>query len=449
MFRKPREPISSLADIAPQAPSTGRPPTPPDSSKRQHPSAYSENPTMAVPTTPLLGRSKTAPKPTPRTSSASKAKPTGNGNILNFFQKTVPPKSEVVINGEKSLFLDDDDFGTGPAFGKGKVVQTPTPPKDPGENLEELDGQFLANMQASRYNEDDGPVKRRKIGGGGEHDLSGKGEGWGNPSFSRSPSFDDDVGRLGDWNSETKENEPLGPQPDVMGYTTHQIRPPVPVIPALKQETTSYSESNDFEGIEDFIDDEFPEEGEEYLERKWMQEQADLEMGLENDDADAVPNGKVKEEGGEVDTKIVMHDEEATSCPLCATSLSGITDQVCFRPDCQPYSFNGTTGSFVARQCLPGWQASTTSEPHTTCQVRTKPIHQQGEGSSAQALPESRNSTTRPAKPVWAHNHARDFNIRFLDAYVWPRRGCSMGQRSSRRNRLERQASISTNMSLL
>ena len=347
MFRKPRESISSLADIAPQAPSTGRPPTPPKSQRRQHPAAYRDSPKMAVPTTPLLGRSKTAPKPTPRIASAGKAKSNGNGNILNFFSKSVPPKSEAAVKGEESLFLDDDDFGTGPAFGKVvKAVQTPTPPKEGGIGGQspELDARGSPVHAVSRYNEDDEPVKRRKIYNRKEKntaDVNGGTERWRRASIADGYDSDgltiEQRGRaevIGDWMSEHELQsrdellEEVLPE-DMTGCNRRQIYDPAPIIPSLKQESTSFAEPNDFEGIEDFIDDEFPEEGEEYLERKWMQEQAELEMGLEEDDTTPDTDGTVKHEETDVDTRIVMHNEEATSCPLCSASLAGITDQVC------------------------------------------------------------------------------------------------------------------------
>lgn len=289
-----------------------------------------------------------APKATPSSASAGKAKTNGNGNIMNFFQKSVPPKSEAVIKGEESLFLDDDDFGTGPAFGKAvKTVQTPTPPKEVGigGRSPQLDEQDPPVQSVSTYNEDDGPIKRRKTDAGKENntaDVSGETERW--RKASTADEYDSDGltieqrGRaevLADWMSEHELGnqvellEEILPKEYLMRCSTRQRYNPAPVIPSLKQESTSYAEPNDFEGIEDFIDDEFPEEGEEYLERKWMQEQAELEMGLEEDDVTPDTDEKVKYKESEVDTKIVMHDEEATSCPLCSASLAGITDQVC------------------------------------------------------------------------------------------------------------------------
>ncbi|KAL8792884.1 MAG: hypothetical protein Q9195_004526 [Heterodermia aff. obscurata] len=295
---------------------------------------------MTVPSTPLLGRSKTAPKVPARTSSAGKAKSNTNGNILNFFQKAGPTagnkKSEAVIRGEESLFLDDDDFGTGPTIGK--AVQTPTPPKEYTE-YEDLPNVFNweeEETETMRYNEDDVPVKRRKTEDASRRStLSPSMDAGGRkkPYFSRMGISDDQdmegsatIGTeeeaCNDSSIATSDANFAPKDGTANGTTTDTHR-----IPSLKQEDTSYVEVNDFEGIEDFIDDEFPEEGEEYLERRWMQEQAELEMGLEEEDEGTPSDGKAIKEEAELETKIVMHNEEANSCPICSASLTGISEQ--------------------------------------------------------------------------------------------------------------------------
>ena len=345
MFRKPREVITSLTDVAPQAPSTGRPPTPPDSSHRQsiRPVSHSSL-TMTVPTTPLLGRNKTAPKVSARTASAGKAKSNTNGNILNFFQKAGPAagnqKSEAVIKGEESLFLDDDDFGTGPKLGK--AVQTPTPPKEYHEYEDDLPNVYsweVEEAETVRYNEDDIPVKRRKLEDASRRSTPSPSVDAGarkKPFFSRMETTDDQdtenaaaLGiEAGAYNNSSIAKP--GAEMPLKNETANGTKTDSHPIPSLKQECTSYAEANDFEGIDDFLDDEFPEEGEEYLERRWMQEQAELEMGLEEDDEGTPIDGKAIKEETEAETQIVMHDEEATSCPICSASLTGISDQVGF-----------------------------------------------------------------------------------------------------------------------
>lgn len=335
---------------------------------------------MAVPTTPLLGRSKTAPRVTPRTASAGIAKSNANGNILNFFQKAGPidgkAKSEHVIKAEESLFLDDDDFGTAPGFGQ--AIQTPTPPREYEGNKEAADEDSgnVDERQAFRYNEDAGPVKKRKTETTpkrSSEDVDGRKK----PFFSRSESPDDmtvdQVGKIDAVRDISHDDPPttLEQKPTSVDRKIIEKEFDQHPIPSLKQESTSYAEANDFEGIEDFIDDEFPEEGEEYLERRWMQAQAELEMGLEEDHADLTLDGKTIEQEAELDDIIVTHNEEAASCPICDASLSGLTDQVRSRHlylHCKPDSF---TGGYCTCERMPRWQTCTTTESATACQTWT------------------------------------------------------------------------------
>ena len=100
-------------------------------------------------------------------------------------------------------------------------------------------------------------------------------------------------------------------------------------VPKLKKEETSYGGVDgfdDFEGMEDFEDDEFPYEGEEYVERRLMEEQRQLEM----------EEGLMEEERGssEDDTKTMNEDSgthdmqpSAATCPICGAGFEGVSDQ--------------------------------------------------------------------------------------------------------------------------
>jgi len=102
--------------------------------------------------------------------------------------------------------------------------------------------------------------------------------------------------------------------------------------PLLKRESTSYVGPNgfdEFDGLDDFEDDEFPDEGEEYRERVYMEEQRKLEMSdglFEGEDllnADAFD--EVREPVGQTLARNV--GSSGPSCPLCNASLAGISDQ--------------------------------------------------------------------------------------------------------------------------
>lgn len=252
-------------------------------------------------------------------SAGGKTKEKGNGTILNFFQKAAV-KDRDRNPREESLFLDDDDFGMGSRVKR--QAQTVTPPKDVESPESEREGD---EFDKGRFNEDAGSVKRRRLD---------KGEGIlkNSPFFSgsKTESHEPDAVEIEPKGSKAAEaeapaelaspSEPL--QRDrVIGVSAVEVSP----TPVLKHEPTSYGEVNDFDGTEDFADDEFPEEGEEYMERRWMQEQAELELGLEEDDGPGgVASDFKQEDTGNGDQPISL---EAPSCPLCGVALVGITDQ--------------------------------------------------------------------------------------------------------------------------
>ncbi|KAF4633249.1 hypothetical protein G7Y89_g4878 [Cudoniella acicularis] len=93
-----------------------------------------------------------------------------------------------------------------------------------------------------------------------------------------------------------------------------------PTIPTLKKEATTVDDWSKFEDIDEFPDDqdEFAD-GEEFIERKWMEEQARLEAAEEG----------LEEEFNSFEDNFVVEkpsDEGMTpACPICNASLSGIT----------------------------------------------------------------------------------------------------------------------------
>jgi DNA cross-link repair 1A protein len=102
----------------------------------------------------------------------------------------------------------------------------------------------------------------------------------------------------------------------------HEEAEPTPVIPNLKKESTSIDDWGKFDDIDDFPDDidEFAD-GEEFVERKWMEEQARLEAA----------------EAGDDEAFNMFDDEQApqqppddamtATCPICEASLDGVTPQ--------------------------------------------------------------------------------------------------------------------------
>jgi hypothetical protein len=92
--------------------------------------------------------------------------------------------------------------------------------------------------------------------------------------------------------------------------------------PSLLRESISIMGGDGFEGMEDFIDD-FPEEGEEYVERIWMENQREFD-NLEDNIIDEAPVYMEAPDEVEFPTS----EKEAEQCPICNASLAGISSEV-------------------------------------------------------------------------------------------------------------------------
>ena len=293
---------------------------------------------MASSTTPLVGRSKLLPKSNGRTPSyvvKTKGKP--NGSILNFFKKAGSNSLLIGKNDESedTLFLEES-----PTRREVEVsTQILTPPRDydPPESPSKRFSQTATDQESLRFNEESGSVKRRRVERSPVRSSSslrvkteaGPHKG---PFIEDSDSAEEAVNQVtkslpaGDGD----QGDPPYITPNSEMDSEEQTWPAKPEksppILSLQRKNTSIVEKDEFEGFEDFIDDEFPEEGEEFLERRWMEEQEELEPGLEKDDGlehDVEGNGDSTE-----DSKGHVEKPEAASCPICSGSFAGLTDQV-------------------------------------------------------------------------------------------------------------------------
>ena len=335
MFRKPREAAAPIASETHLRPSTGRPPTPP-STKGSRASQISSSATYSmVASTPLQGKMTAPPKRTPLPS-AGKAKGKPNGNIMSFFKKAQSTGTVVTDKQEEDdvLFLENSQAKDGAIT----PLQTPTPPREESLNetlLEDVDIGVQASP-LSRYNEDGFPSKRRRTEIARELSQIGEIKAVANtgPFVDDSDSDDQSVetSKLPVFEnaSHDKESEMIPREtPPVIERQSSGKDPIGPAVPNLKREKTSIGEANDFDGIEDFIDDEFPEEGEEYLERRWMEEQAEFEDDLE-EEGHSVGNDTMEVESGDpvYTTDSVPRSKELSTCPICGGNTAGLTDQV-------------------------------------------------------------------------------------------------------------------------
>ena len=286
--------------------------------------------------TPLQAKMKTPAKKTP-TMGAGKVKGKPNGNIMSFFKRAESSGATVTESKDEDelLFLEDSPVKGGADM----PLQTPTPPREEpsiGAWPEDAEMESVDSL-IPRYNEIEAPSKRRRTDETPRQELPVKVSSKG--PFADDSDSDGELVKLPNLSDDkTADNdEYCGPM--VKNTTPHNERQPSEkdevciAVPSLQRETTSVGEVNEFDGIEDFIDDEFPEEGEEYLERRWMEEQAEFEAGLEDEDQ-AMEDDTVELKSNNIeDTNGIMpQDTASSSCPICGGDTAGMNDQVCEHP---------------------------------------------------------------------------------------------------------------------
>ena len=328
MFRNPRELASPFASSSPPKPSTGRPPTPEPATAQYKSHTVGNSLKMTSSTTPLIGRTKAVSKGSgrPPAPTSGKARPKPNGSILNFFKKTARSleTESSLESAEESLFLEDD----GPVLKVGEPVQTPTPPRDDlfGQDSPDFTNSLSMNADLSRFNEESGPIKRRRVETSSESSPLGTKCSRAHFSLMASNAMPKDI--LTDAHSLSSELAPPA-IPGIVSGGKGRIEEVVnpPTAASLRQEQTSIDEGDEFQGIDDFIDDEFPEEGEEYVEKRWMEQQWQFEMD-EAEDAEFENNQALKTEDIGDEGKDLPNEQVAANCPVCSVAFDGLTDQV-------------------------------------------------------------------------------------------------------------------------
>lgn len=101
--------------------------------------------------------------------------------------------------------------------------------------------------------------------------------------------------------------------------TFAETRPPL-----IRQDTSLYT-PGDF-GDEEFEDTEFYEEGEEFLERRWMEEQEAMEAAFDEDSKSEDDTEGVRTPNNEFDLPEVPDSDRVALCPICNGSLAGLTE---------------------------------------------------------------------------------------------------------------------------
>lgn len=292
---------------------------------------------MTGATTPRTSRVRAVAKSTSRSLVSTSGKTTAkhNGSILKFFTKAECSLTEEESSPKddyESLFLEDET----PVEKADEPTQTPTPPRDYLSVETSLDdSQSLpGELCSSRFNEQDGPSKRRRVEDERVSSLitTAIQIGMRRGQIGGDSHEDEELLNVlsgstkGHVSSKNKRARNCGVELLTTGERLADDSANLPLVPLLRREPTSIVE-NEFEGVEDFIDDEFPEDGEEYLERKWMEQ----EQKFEKDSDELAEAGSNQKINGHKDGEYsgALQDQEmASTCPICSTSLVGLTDQV-------------------------------------------------------------------------------------------------------------------------
>jgi len=331
----------------------------------------------------IIGRSKTASKKTP-TIAGGKAKGKGDGNIMSFFKKadssTVGSPGGKCEKSEESLFVEER-----PVKGQsGFTMQTPTPPREEA-SPKDADVEMLVSP-LSRYNEDTIPNKRRRTEEAAQSVASPNHKTPREPvckgPFVDDSDSDDDKAKppaivyIEDRHSGEASWAAMSSNRPCSETIPSEVDPVDPPPPPLKRESTSMGELDGFEGIDDFIDDEFPEEGEEFLERRWMEEQAELEMGLEAEDEEQgdATDGVQQNRLGHA-ASVVPEDAGSATCPICGGYTTGMTEQVSVKHDVLFDSTRLTFHSKYLCMSMTAWMGRLSRFPHTLPQLnRNRPM---------------------------------------------------------------------------
>ncbi|KIV85927.1 hypothetical protein PV11_01578 [Exophiala sideris] len=369
MFRNPRE--NANLDTFKAPPSTGRPPTPPpNGSHKQQITSSPYFPPAGITTsnkpsmnkTPVLGR-----QPASRIPSSKKSGSKPNQSILSFFGKADKnEQSAIDTKASAPLFFKDAHQSV-----EEPVIAVGSPSGSHEES-------------PSRYNEDDGPVKRRRTteddgdfmirtpsperkssipvddtanppevqkkdakptkhrGGFLDDSSDEEDEDWGatvNTVTAQSDAADQvrqsDSGASDDIDHEagsTTSKVPLKP-PDLSNSETtdHDYHPRTEgdkvAIPPLAREGTSMFNAGDF-GDEEFEDDEFFEGGEEFMERRWMEEQREMGLDFDEDSKSETDSVRTPRSNFEDDAQVEIEQGDGVSiCPICSGSMKGLSEE--------------------------------------------------------------------------------------------------------------------------
>lgn len=279
---------------------------------------------------------------TPANNGRNKLKPQrpANGNIMAFFKK-----AEDINN---RIFLQER--------GANPTIELDGTEEDVGWSDEVPNsGNLSTNDEEARYNENGGSNKKRKlseeiaipacsppppeaINAPAAEALPSKAPELSKPRTKSGPFVDDSddddetvellIPRRGTIKTDPTEDLPCSKPQEDSGQTNDAASTTEHVPPRLQTEETSQFGHDEFDEA-DFEDDELLE-GEEYDERRWMKEQRKLEMeaaGFEGDPDDFDAPSLFPQDSVDDDTNDQTADDTQPTCPLCNSSLKGLSEQ--------------------------------------------------------------------------------------------------------------------------
>ena len=379
MFRNPRE--NAMQDLREKLiPSTGRAPTPPSESTRTP--APTASPYFRLPNPASSNDASPAVRWTPATKNTPLKSGNGkihgkrhNHSILHFFGKqadristaennigsndslffeetrnTLASPALSVQNGEETLpervryneletpvkrrKLGDDD--------ENAWVRTPSPEIRPRSSGASSESQVKTKVQLAVYRKD-----VRHWGGFVDDSSSDEEDVVSIPHTAvptRSNSINNtnrqvqslasqqpvEPGRCGDPNlnvdTETVASSLDGQGGDVAVAEDHLNEMEAPDVSDLAK-PSSVLAVDDFDQMGDFEEEEFFEGGEEMMERRWMEEQRMLEIGLDEDSKSESNDEDVTTPDVEIGISAGEDRTAEAACPICSASLMGTTEQ--------------------------------------------------------------------------------------------------------------------------
>ncbi|KAG9743519.1 DRMBL-domain-containing protein, partial [Aureobasidium melanogenum] len=332
----------------------------------------------------------------PRTTSGSKQpklSTTGKGNVNS--KKSTPAKNVKAPTKPNASILS--------FFKKDDGLFVANPGSSPVKRQEVVDEVEIVEEQEPRFNEEDGPVKRRKLSPVDSLDEL--------KPTSQAPTPVDKARTVpvtkvssGPFMEESdSEDEGINDTTPDIGSTTIKTEPREP--PPLIHQPTSASVADldnfgDFEATDDFEDDVF-DEGEEYVERLWMEQE---QIKLENGEDDSFQ-----------DDPIDTSEADAPTCPICSVSLAGVAES-----DAGVHVNNCLDGNPtplpVKKEKPP---PVTISSAHFKKPARpAKPAQSQPLGSDASSSAFSKLMTSRSEDMAWANAAAAENASRGKPSYT-------------------------------